>query len=107
MVKELEDASHDGVVVVLDCEPSGAVGRPPASSFDAAVRAAGSILQTHAALGWVATLVSTGAGCCAIQVRTAHAELGGAVTALAAAIADAPCGLGTRSRGAPRAGGRR
>ena len=93
MVKELEDTSHDGVVVVLDCEAAGAVGAPPDSSFDTAVRAAGSVLQTHATRGRVATLVSTGRGCTAIQVRTAHAELGGAVTALAAAIADAPCGL--------------
>jgi len=29
MVKELEDAAQDGVVVVLDCDPTGAVGRPP------------------------------------------------------------------------------
>jgi uncharacterized protein (DUF58 family) len=93
MVKELEDTSHDGVVVVLDCEAAGAVGTPPDSSFDAAVRAAGSILQAHASRGRLATLVSTGAGCSPIQVRTAHAELGGAVTALAAACADAPCGL--------------
>ena len=104
MVKELEDTSHDGVVVVLDCEAAGAVGTPPDSSFDTAVRAAGSVLQTHATRGRVATLVSTGRGCAAIQVRTAHAELGGAVTALAAAIADAPCGLARALRELPARG---
>ena len=104
MVKELEDTSHDGVVVVLDCEAAGAVGTPPDSSFDTAVRAAGSVLQTHATRGRVATLVSTGRGCTAIQVRTAHAELGGAVTALAAAIADAPCGLARALRELPARG---
>jgi len=104
MVKELEDTSHDGVVVVLDCEAAGAVGAPPDSSFDTAVRAAGSVLQTHATRGRVATLVSTGRGCTAIQVRTAHAELGGAVTALAAAIADAPCGLARALRELPARG---
>jgi uncharacterized protein (DUF58 family) len=93
MVKELEDTSHDGVVVVLDCEAAGAVGMPPDSSFDAAVRAAGSILRAHAARGRMATLVSTGTGSGAIQVRTAHPDLGGAMTALAAAVADAPYGL--------------
>ena len=48
MVKELEDTSHDGVVVLLDCDPAGDVGTAPDSSFDAAVRIAGSILQAHA-----------------------------------------------------------
>jgi uncharacterized protein (DUF58 family) len=105
MVKELEDTSHDGVVVVLDCEAAGAVGTPPDSSFDAAVRAAGSILQAHANRGRVATLVPTGTGCGPVQVRTAHAELGGAVTSLAAAVADAPCDLARALRELPARGG--
>jgi len=93
MVKELEDASHDGVVVVLDCDPAGVVGVAPDSSFDAAVRIAGSILQAHALRGRAATLVSTGRGAVQVPVRSAHAELGGAVMTLAAALPDAPCGL--------------
>ncbi len=105
MVKELEDTSHDGVVVLLDCDPAGDVGTPPGSSFDVAVRAAGSILQTHAARGRTSTLVSTGTGGSAVQVRSVHAEFGGAMAALAAAIADAPRGL-ARALGElpPRAG---
>ena len=93
MVKELEDASHDGVVVVLDCDPAGVVGVAPDSSFDAAVRIAGSILQAHALRGRAVMLASTGRGAVQVPVRSAHAELGGAVMTLAAALPDAPCGL--------------
>jgi uncharacterized protein (DUF58 family) len=93
MVKELEDTAHDGVVVLLDCDPAGAVGSPPDSSFDAAVRAAGSILQTHAARGRGATLVTTGSDGQVVPVRSARGELGGAVTCLAAACPDARHGL--------------
>src|SRR4029450_4205643 len=56
MVKELEDTSHDGVVVVLDCEAAGAVGTPPGSSFDAAGRAAGSVLHAQPPLRPAPTL---------------------------------------------------
>jgi len=105
MVKELEDTSHDGAVVLLDCDPAGDVGVSPASSFDTVVRIAGSILQAHAVRGRVATLVSTGRGCVPIQVRSAHAELGGAVLALAAAEPDAPCGLARALAGIPATGG--
>jgi len=93
MVKELEDTSHDGVVVLLDCDPAGDVGTAPDSSFDSAVRIAGSILQAHALRGRAATLVSTGRTAVPVPVRSAHAELGGAVMVLAAATPDAPCGL--------------
>jgi uncharacterized protein (DUF58 family) len=105
MVKELEDTSHDGVVVLLDCDPAGAVGASPDSSFDAAVRAAGSILQAHASRGRAATLVSTGRRAVAVPVRTAQAELGGAITALAAAAPDAPHGLARTLAGNVSLGG--
>ena len=105
MVKELEDTSHDGVVVLLDCDPAGDVGERPGSSFDTAVRVAGSILQAHAVRGRAAVLVSSGRGCVPIQVRTAQAELGGAVLALAAALPDAPCGLARALAGIPGTGG--
>jgi uncharacterized protein (DUF58 family) len=93
MVKELEDTSYDGVVVLLDCDPAGDVGTSPDSSFDAAVRAAGSILQAHVARGRAATFASTGRASAALRVRSDHPDLGGALTALAAAAPDAPCGL--------------
>jgi uncharacterized protein (DUF58 family) len=47
MVKELEDAPRDEIAVILDADGS-AVAR---GSFDVQVRAAGSILRTHAAHG--------------------------------------------------------
>ena len=48
MVKELEDAPRDEVAVLLDADGRSVAGTPPDSSFDAQVRAAGSILLAHA-----------------------------------------------------------
>lgn len=93
MVKEMEDTAHDGVVVVLDCDPQCAVGAPPSSSFDTAVRVAGSLLQAHAVRGRLATLVSTGRTRAVVPVRSATADFDGAVSALAAAEPDALDGL--------------
>ncbi|HET8652202.1 MAG TPA: DUF58 domain-containing protein [Gaiellaceae bacterium] len=59
MVKELEDAPRDEIVVVLDAEAGHGVGRPGDSSFDAQVRAAGSLLWAHARRGRHARLVVT------------------------------------------------
>lgn len=94
MVKELEDTAHDSVVVVLDCDARGQVGDPPESSFDAAVRAAGSVLQTHALRGRPATLVSTGADRVIMAVRSATADFDGVLTSLAAVEPNARDGLG-------------
>jgi len=47
MVKELEDAPRDEIAVLLDGDAGPVVGEPPDSTFDAAVRAAGSILLMH------------------------------------------------------------
>ena len=60
MVKELEDSPRDAVAVVLDCDPAGVAGTPPDSSFDAAVRAAGSVLRAYVSRGRRAVLVTTG-----------------------------------------------
>jgi uncharacterized protein (DUF58 family) len=93
MVKELEDTAHDSVVVILDCDPRYAVGDPPDSSFDAAVRVAGSLLQAHAVRGRTATLVTTGRTRTVVPVRSAMGDLDGAVNSLAAAEPDALHGL--------------
>lgn len=53
MVKELEDSPRDDVAVVLDADPAAVVGE----SFEAQVRAAGSILLAHATRGRRAVLV--------------------------------------------------
>jgi uncharacterized protein (DUF58 family) len=92
MVKELEDTAHEGVVVILDCDPRCTTGEPPDSSFDAAVRVAGSLLQAHASRGRLATLVSTGRRRAVVPVRSAG-DLDGAVGQLAAAEPDALDGL--------------
>ena len=92
MVKELEDTSNDGVVVILDCDPQCTTGVPPNASFDTAVRAAGSLLQAHASRGRQATLVSTGRARAVVPVRSAG-DLDGAIGELAAAEPDALDGL--------------
>jgi uncharacterized protein (DUF58 family) len=93
MVKELEDRAYDGVVVILDCDPPGAVGEPPDSSFDVAVRATGSILQAHASRGRTATFVSTGRERAVVAIRSGAGDLDGALTGLAAAEPNALYGL--------------
>ena len=59
MVKELEDAPRDEVAVVLDAQEGFSAGERPESSFDAQVRAAGSIVWTHARRARNARLVVT------------------------------------------------
>lgn len=102
MVKELEDAPRDAVVVLLDCDPAGAAGQSPESSFDAAVRAAGSVLRVYAERGRTATLATTGRDSAVVPVRSIDGDLRAALAALAAAEADAMHTL-TRSLGGERA----
>jgi uncharacterized protein (DUF58 family) len=90
MVKELEEAPHDAVAVLLDCDPAGAAGTPPDSSFDAAVRAAGSVLRSYSLRGRRATLVTTGTGGAAVGIGSLASDFGAVLTALAAAEPDAP-----------------
>ncbi len=59
-MKELEDTSDGEPVVLLDCDPLAAVGRPPDTPFEAAVRAAGSIALAMARRGRSALLLTTG-----------------------------------------------
>lgn len=57
MVKELEDAPRDETAVLLDADAAIVVGSPPNSTFELAVRAAGSILRAHAKRGRRSSLV--------------------------------------------------
>ncbi len=100
MVKELEDAPRDAVAVVLDCDPAGVAGEPPDSSFDAAVRAAGSVLRAYVTRGRRAVLVTTGADAAVQPVSSLDSDLTAALGLLAAAEADALHGLGRWLRGA-------
>jgi uncharacterized protein (DUF58 family) len=108
MVKELEDAPRDAVVVLLDCDPACAAGRPPESSFDAATRAAGSVVRVYAARGRRSVLVTTGRSPSAVTVTSLGGGFRAALDALAAADADAPHGLarvlGRPSTAAARSG---
>jgi uncharacterized protein (DUF58 family) len=61
MVKELEESPRDDIVVLLDCDESAVAGPRGASSFDAQVRAAGSLLRAHAARGMRCALVAASA----------------------------------------------
>lgn len=62
MVKELEDSPRDEVAVLLDGDAAGVAGSPPDSSFDAAVRVAGSILLAQMGKGRRCVLVLNTAG---------------------------------------------
>jgi uncharacterized protein (DUF58 family) len=85
MVKELEDSPRDTVAVVLDCDPGGTAGDPPDSSFDAAVRAAGSVLRHHVARGRKSTLVTTGGDAVVQPVSAVEGDFDAALGILAAA----------------------
>ncbi|MGH3065647.1 MAG: DUF58 domain-containing protein [Gaiellaceae bacterium] len=93
MVKELEESPRDSVVVLLDCDPAGSAGTPPDSSFDAAVRAAGSVLRAYVLRGRNATLMTTGSARAVVPVRTGESDFSAALGTLAAAEADARYGL--------------
>ncbi len=93
MVKELEEPPRDSVVVVLDCDPAGAAGTPPDSSFDAAVRAAGSVFRAYVLRGRNATIMTTGSPRAVVHVRSGESDFDAALGALAAAEADARHGL--------------
>ncbi len=89
MVKELEDAPRESLVIVLDCDAAGAVGDPPDSSFEVAVRAAGSILRAHVVRGRRGSLLTTHADAvtCASSLE---GEFGGVLGTLACVNATAP-----------------
>ncbi|MBA3333603.1 MAG: DUF58 domain-containing protein [Actinobacteria bacterium] len=89
MVKELEDTPRDAVVVLLDCDPAGACGERGDSSFDQAVRAAGSVLKVYAARGRKAVLVTTGGGRSVVEVSSFVGGFRTMLGVLAAAEPDA------------------
>jgi uncharacterized protein (DUF58 family) len=70
MVKDLEDAPRDDLVVVLDARADAVVG----ATFDTQVRAAGSILRLYARRGRRATLVVTSTPRRAQRVRSHEGE---------------------------------
>jgi len=89
MVKELEDSPRDEVVVLLDGDAAGVTGTPPDSSFDAAVRATGSIIRAQIRRGRRCVLVLNTAGREAQTVSSDGPEWQHALERLAAAEPDA------------------
>ena len=89
MVKELEDSPRDEVAVLLDGDPAVVAGSPPNSSFDAAVRAAGSILLAQVSRGRRCVLALNTAGREAVAVSSDGPEWQRALELLAAAVPDA------------------
>jgi uncharacterized protein (DUF58 family) len=89
MVKELEDAPRDEVTVLLDGDAAAAVGAPPESSFDTAVRVAGSILLSQVHRGRRCLLVLNTRGREKQAVSSERRELLRALQLLAVVEADA------------------
>ncbi|HEU5405054.1 MAG TPA: DUF58 domain-containing protein [Gaiellaceae bacterium] len=89
MVKELEDSPRDEVAVLLDGDATTVVGSPPDSSFDAAVRAAGSILRAQMQRGRRCVLALNTAGRELQAVSSDGPEWRRALELLAAAEPDA------------------
>ncbi len=83
MVKELEDAPRDEIAIVLDAD-SATVG----GSFDVQVRAAGSILRTHAARGRRAVLALNADRPVSLRVSSLEGDWHAALTELAAVQPD-------------------
>lgn len=83
MVKELEDSPRHEIAVVLDADARGVAGEPPDSSFDAAVRAAGSLLWAHVRRGRRSVLAINSVPDLAVRVHS-QGDWRVALTALAA-----------------------
>jgi uncharacterized protein (DUF58 family) len=88
MVKELEDSPRDETAVLLDADSSVVVGEPADSSFELAVRAAGSILKSHASRGRRAALLVNSARPTYQRVHSFDGEWHRALGILAAVEAD-------------------
>jgi uncharacterized protein (DUF58 family) len=105
MVKELEDSPRDEVAVLLDGDPAAVTGSPPDSSFDVAVRVAGSILRAQVRRGRRCVLVLNTAGREMQSVASEGPEWQRALELLAAAEPDArgPAAALLRSADGPAA----
>jgi uncharacterized protein (DUF58 family) len=90
MVKDFDDAARDEVAVILDAAATPVVGTAPESSFEAQVRAAGSILQAHVRAGRRSVLVVNDARRAMQEVHSPGAEWRQAYELLAAVEPDGP-----------------
>jgi uncharacterized protein (DUF58 family) len=98
MVKELTELPRDESAVLLDGDRDSCVGAPGASSFDAQVRAAASLLNRMVEGGQRCSLVMHGQTRRRIRIRAGGGDWGSALAALAAVRADATQPLSTMLR---------
>ncbi len=89
MVKELTDMPRDEAAVLLDGERITAVGPRGASSYDASVRAAASLLSRMVTLGQRCSLVLHGSSRQRLRIQAGGGEWGSVMAALAAVEPDA------------------
>ena len=86
MVKELDDAPRDELVIVLDQDPDGIAGEPGSSSFDAAVRAVGALALAHALWNRRVVIAGSSPSFAAVRVSSAGHEWDLALDALAGVV---------------------
>lgn len=86
MVKELDDAPRDELVVVIDQDPDGVAGPLGASSFDAAVRATGALALAHASWNRRVVIVGSSASFGAVPVSSGGHDWDLALDALAGVV---------------------
>lgn len=89
MVKDLEDAPRDELAIVLDAQAGASAGEPPDSSFDAQVRAAGSLVLSLARSGRRCLFAIHGATPTVLRVASHDGDWPVAYDALAAVEATA------------------
>lgn len=107
MVKELEDAPRDESAVFLDACSGAVVGEAPDSTFELAVRAAGSLVRAHARRGRRTSLVVSTPGRTHQRVASLDGDWQRALEVLATVQPDgrlaAPAFLADESGAAARA----
>ena len=86
MVKELDDAPRDELVIVLDQDADGSAGPPGDWSFDAAVRAAGALAHAHSLWGRRVVIVGSSPSFAPVRVSPAGHDWDVALDALAAVM---------------------
>ena len=86
MVKELDDAPSDELVIVLDQDADGTAGPADNSSFDAAVRAVGALAIAHALWGRRVVIVGSSPSFDPVRVSSGGHDWDVALDALAAVM---------------------
>ena len=89
MVKELDDAPRDELVIVLDQDPDGSAGPAGNSSFDAAVRAVGALALAHALWGRRVVIVGSSTSFEPVRVSSSGHDWDVALDALAGVTPEA------------------